>query len=101
MKNFFVFKQTNDQIELIGNSKDEFSSYIFNFDDVMEWQAYEIEEALNSGNAADDHPVVIECLDNCTCACVNCIFQDDDNEVIEELKSNNSSDDDFYCNGDY
>jgi hypothetical protein len=48
MKNFYVFKQTNDQIELIGKSKNDFSSYIMNLDRVMEWQAYEIEEALNS-----------------------------------------------------
>jgi hypothetical protein len=49
MKNFFVFKQTNDQIELIGKSKDEFSSNIFNFDDVMEWQA---ENLLNEAEKA-------------------------------------------------
>jgi hypothetical protein len=30
----------------------------------MEWQAYEIEEALNSGDAAEDNPIVIESLDN-------------------------------------
>jgi hypothetical protein len=64
MKNFYVFKQTNDKIELIGKSKNDFSSYIMNLDRVMEWQAYEIEEALNSGDAAEDNPIVIECLDN-------------------------------------
>ena len=88
MKNFFVFKQTNDQIELIGKSKDEFSSYIFNFDDVMEWQAYEIEEALNSGNAAEDHPVVIECLDICN-EWVVCY--PDDESIIYTQKAYESS----------
>ena len=64
MKNFYVFKQTNDKIELIGKSKNDFSSYIMNLDRVMEWQAYEIEEALNLGDTTEDNPIVIECLDN-------------------------------------
>jgi hypothetical protein len=64
MKNFYVFKQTNDQIELIGKSKNDFSSYIMNLEYVMKWQAYEIEEALNYGDTTEDNPIVIECLDN-------------------------------------
>ncbi len=88
MKNFYVFQQTNDKIELIGKSKDEFDSYIMNLDDVMAWQAYEIEEAVNSGNAAEDHPVAIECLDNCN-EWVVCY--PDDESIIYTQKAYESS----------
>ena len=65
MKNYFVFEQQENNLHLVGKSKDEFDSYIRNnVDDVMQWQANEIEESLNLGDVAENNPIVVECLDN-------------------------------------
>lgn len=65
MKKFYVFRKQGEKLELVGNSKDEFDSFIRdNYEDVMEWQANEIEESLNLGDITEDNPLVAECLDN-------------------------------------
>jgi hypothetical protein len=65
MKSYYVFKQIGQSIKLVGKSKDEFHSFIRNnYDDVIEWQANEIEESLNLGDIQEDSPLVVECLDN-------------------------------------
>ena len=60
-----AFKNTKGKIELIGQSKEEFDSYLReNFDDVIEWTSVEIEEAINLGDIAEDHVLAIEILEN-------------------------------------
>ena len=76
-----AFINTKGKIELIGNSKDEFYSYIReNFDDVIGWTNVEIEEAINLGDIAEDHVIAIEIFDNgnewvlCTSDADNILF---------------------------
>jgi hypothetical protein len=77
----YAFINTKGKIELIGNSKEEFYSYIReNFDDVIEWTNIEIEEAINLGDIAEDHVIAIEIFDNgnewvlCTSDADNILF---------------------------
>jgi hypothetical protein len=65
MKKYYVFKKLGQNLELVGRSKDEFDTFIRNnSDDVIEWQAHEIEESLNLGDITEENPLVAECLDN-------------------------------------
>ncbi len=65
MKKYFVFEKKSDVLTLLGTNKDEFIDYIDNnVDDIIKWRPHEIEETLENGDCSNDHPLVLELLDN-------------------------------------
>ena len=65
MKKYYVFLKKDGILSKVGESKDEFDTYIINnVDDVIQWTGPEIEDSLNNGGVEEDHPLVVELLDN-------------------------------------
>ena len=65
MKKYYVFLKENNHLSKVGNSKEEFDSYIRNnVDDVIQWTGPEIEDSLNNGGVEEGDPLVVELLDN-------------------------------------
>jgi len=67
VKQYFVYKAENGKIEFIGDSKDVFQEYLDkNYSDygLNYWNGDDINDSIETGDAAEDHPIAIEIFDN-------------------------------------